>query len=356
MPELPTAQPIMDEAAPAGAGAAPLASAYVEAFIARRTEDWARLEALLARAELHGARGLTLAEVRALGRLYRAACADLLVARDELGDARLSAFLDPLVARGYACVYAREAPSGRRTLTFLARDFPALVRRERRLIALSAALILLGACFGASVVATDPSALSVVLPDMHLDQTPNERVQGERHTGGPDAGSSAAFSSFLFTHNIQVTFLLFALGVTFGLGTAAVLFWNGIPLGALAVQYQASGEGLFFWAWILPHGVLELTVVTIAGAAGFVLARGLWFPQAYTRAASLAREAPAALGLVLGGMPLLVLAGVIEGTLSQMHAPGMPAWIKLSFAGAALCLLVAYLRRPSRPERASEAP
>ncbi|MFT3921745.1 MAG: stage II sporulation protein M [Myxococcales bacterium] len=334
---------------PPAAGSGSLGSSDVDRFVEKRSEDWKRLGELLSRNEAHGPRELKLHEVRELGRLYRATCADLLVARGELMDAALADYLDTLVARAYSQVYAERSQSLRRAWHFVWDEFPALVRREWRFVALAAALMTLGALVGALVVATDNDALAVVVPDMHLDQTPTERIEGERIAGEHDAGRSAVFSSFLFTHNIQVTFLVFALGVTFGLGTAGVLFWNGIPIGALAAQYHRSHEALFFWAWILPHGVVELTVVMIAGAAGFVLSRGLWLPGPWSRQAALTREARTAVRLVLGGMPMLVVAGLVEGTLSQMHAPLIPYWVKLTFAAALFLAMLAYLQRKERP-------
>ncbi len=331
-----------------------LGSTDVDRFIGRRMEDWKRLTALLVQVENQGLKGLDLPGARDLARLYRRACADLLIAREELMDAALADYLDALVARAYSHVYAERPQHVRRAWNFVWNEFPALVRKEKRLVGLSAALFLLGALLGGFVVATDESALAVVVPDMHLDQTPSERVEVESLTGAHDMGRSAVFSSFLFTHNIQVTFLVFALGITFGLGTACVLFWNGIPIGALAAQYYQSGEALFFWAWILPHGVVEISVVLIAGAAGFVVARGLWRPGDVSRPVALANEARTAVLLILGGMPMLVVAGLVEGTISQMHAPIIPAWIKLGFAGALFLAVAAYLQRPER--RLPEAP
>jgi uncharacterized membrane protein SpoIIM required for sporulation len=218
-----------------------------------------------------------------------------------------------------------------------------LVRAEFALVALAALFISLGTASGALVVHYDPQALGVVVPELHQEQTPRERVRQEAERGSFDAGGSAVFSSFLFTHNIQVTFLVFALGLSFGIGTAVVLFWNGIPLGALAAQYLGSGQGPFFFAWILPHGVVELTVVAIAGAAGFVLARGLLRPRSRSRPRALQEEAKSAVQLVLGGMPLLVVAGLVEGSISQLHPPLLPLWFKLSFALVLALANFAYL-------------
>ncbi|MBW2464658.1 MAG: stage II sporulation protein M, partial [Deltaproteobacteria bacterium] len=128
-----------------------------------------------------------------------------------------------------------------------------------------------------------------------------------------------------------------------GLGTVAVLIFNGVPLGALAMQYHLAGEGLFFWGWILPHGIPELTQIAIAGGAGLILARGLLLPGRQRRRDALTREAKTAARLVLGGMPILILAGIIEGTISQMHAPAIPYAAKLVFAVLVGTGLYAYL-------------
>ena len=105
------------------------------------------------------------------------------------------------------------------------------------------------------------------------------------------AEEQAHFSSFLFTHNIQVAFLAFALGVTGGIGTALMLFINGLFLGALAQVYAAKGMAGWFWAWILPHGIPEITAICIAGAAGLVIARGLAAPRGLPRGMALRQEA-----------------------------------------------------------------
>jgi uncharacterized membrane protein SpoIIM required for sporulation len=232
---------------------------------------------------------------------------------------------------------------------FFARGFPRLFRQEWRAIALAAAILISGALVGAVFVAEDPHSLGALIPDMHQDLTPGERVgrdQAPGHTAAPD--QAAAFSGWLFTHNIQVSFVVFALGITFGAGTALMLFYNGVPLGALAMQYQQSRLGTFFWAWILPHGIPELTVVSIAGGAGLIIARGLWLPGRRRRREALLAEAPRAAALVLGGMPILVLAGLIEGTVSQIHEPTLPYAAKLAFAALVAAGVYYYLLTAGR--------
>lgn len=311
------------------------------------------LSDLLERASRSGEAGLSLAQAERLAELYRLSASDLLRSRRRDPRSEQTLELENLIRRAYPVIYAHGPRRGARALwLFLSADFPVLVRREARLMALSACLLLVGALCGALVMSVDPTAAGIVLPDMHQEQTPAERVQGEAR-GGFDANGAAEFSSFLFTHNIQVTFLVFALGLSFGIGTAAVLFWNGIPLGALGAQYFSSGNGLFFLAWILPHGVVELTVVTIAGTAGFVLARGLLRPGQQTRRQVLLGQAKIAVKLVLGGMPLLVLAGLVEGTVSQLHPPQLPYYTKLTVALAMAVGCYWYLVRAGRVEASS---
>ena len=305
----------------------------VNRFVDERTPVWTRLEQVLRRAEQEGLASLQLSGARELSRLYRAVSSDLIRARTEQVNAGVVDYLNDIVARAYAIIHGTRAGGERRILEFFTQGFPRLFRKEWRAIALSAAMLAAGALVGAVFVAIDPHSLGAMIPEMHQAHTPGERVGREESDGGgssPD--QAAAFSGWLFTHNIEVSFVVFALGLTFGVGTMAMLFYNGVPLGALAMQYHQEGLDAFFWAWILPHGIPELTEVAVAGGAGLIIARGLWLPGRRRRRDALIAEARTAAALVLGGMPILVLAGVIEGTISQLHAPVLPYAVKLVFA------------------------
>ena len=305
----------------------------VNRFLSEREPVWGELERALADIDHRGMSALGLVGARRFGSLYRSVSSDLIRARTELVDAAVVDYLNDLVARSYAHIYAGSGTRGRRMASFFLRDFPRLFRSEWRAVSLSALLFAAGASVGAVAVAFDSDALGVLIPEDHQQHTPTERVHREEATGGLARGDqAAAFSSFLFTHNIGVTFLVFALGITFGIGTASVLFYNGVPLGALAMQYHQHGQGLFFWAWILPHGIPEITEIIIAGGAGLVLARGLLMPGRLRRRDALVKEARIAARLIVGGMPILILAGLIEGTISQMHQPAVPYLAKLVFA------------------------
>lgn len=328
----------------------------VNRFVDERTATWTRLEQLLHQIDNRGLASLDLTGARELSRLYRAVSSDLIRARSEQANAAVVDYLNDIVARAYAVIHARAGRNERSVSEFLLRAFPRRFRREWRSIGMAAALLLAGAVTGAIGIHLDPHSRGALIPESHQAHTPGERVGREESTGGnASADQAAAFSGWLFTHNIEVSFVAFALGITFGLGTAAILFYNGVPLGALAMQYHQADLGLFFWAWILPHGIPELTEIAIAGGAGLIVARGLWLPGRRRRRDALATEAANAVALVLGGMPILVLAGVIEGTISQLHEPTLPYAVKLAFAALVGTALFFYLLRSGREPRAVTA-
>ncbi len=199
-------------------------------------------------------------------------------------------------------------------------------------------LFISGAGFGWLGMVFDPDAAPYLVPEQHLHMDPAKRAEEEakRAEDGTKRGASveeqAAFSSFLFTHNISVAILAFALGLTAGIGTAIALFANGLMLGSLAWVYASKGLAGWFWAWILPHGIPEISAICIAGAAGFVMARALVAPRGLSRRKALRKESVTAVKLLIGTFALFVLAGCIEGTISQIHPPRLSVLFKVSFA------------------------
>lgn len=312
-------------------------------FIESRRPRWEKLEALLDRSESHGLAKLSLEEARTLGKLYRAVSSDLLWVRARSGSADVNAYLNDLVGRAYALTYPGRRPRLADVWGFVSRGFPALLHREWRMYVASVLLLLAGTGFGYLGMLVDPDAAHYLVPGEHLNLDPVKRAADEAAGEGMTAGQQAQFTTFLFTHNIQVAFLAFALGITLGLGTAVMLFTNGLFLGALAQVYTAKGMAGWFWAWILPHGIPEITAICIAGAAGLVIARGLVAPRGLRRGQALRQEAVTAVKLLFGTLALFVLAGFIEGTVSQIHPPKLSVAFKIAFALTVGAGVYAYL-------------
>ncbi|MBL9037856.1 MAG: stage II sporulation protein M [Archangium sp.] len=315
----------------------------VATFMSARRPRWESLQRLLERAEQVGLRGLSLDEAKSLARLYRAASSDLLWARAHDSSADVTGFLNDLVGRAYALTTPGRRFRWGDAWRFVTTGFPATVRAEWRACAASVLVFFAGAAFGWVGMAVDPRAAPYLVPEQHLDVDPAERAAQEAKAPGVGVEAQAAFSSFLFTHNISVAFFCFALGLTAGVGTAIMLFSNGLMLGALAWVYASKGLAGWFWAWILPHGVPEITAICIAGAAGFIVARGIVAPGALSRRDAVRSESVVAVRLVFGTLVLFVVAGCIEGTISQIHPPALSVEFKLGFAAVVAIAVYAYL-------------
>jgi uncharacterized membrane protein SpoIIM required for sporulation len=323
-------------------------------FVDTRRPRWDTLERLLNKAEASGLRSLSLDEARQLSRLYRGTSSDLLWVRSRAGSADVSEYLNDLVGRSYALTYPGRRARWADVWGFLSRGFPVLMRQEIRAFLAACLLTFGGFGFGYLGMIFDPHAAEYLVPEQHQKLDPKERARdaAKGEVAGPD--QQAAFASFLFTHNIEVAMLCFALGITVGVGTAVLLFINGLMLGSLAEVYASKAMTGWFWAWILPHGIPELTAICISGAAGFVLARGLAAPSGLTRRVALRKEAVVAVQMMLGTLALFVLAGLIEGSISQIHPPKLSVAFKISFAlivgsGVYAYLLSGYLRGRGAP-------
>ena len=311
-------------------------------FVDGRRPKWVALEQLLDQAEEKGLKSLELDEARSLSKLYRSASSDLLWVRSRAGAADVSGYLNDLVGRAYALTYPGKRARFSDVKAFLAHGFPDVMLAEWRTYVAALMVFFAGFGFGWVGMVFDPDAAPYLVPEQHLKMDPTERA-AEEATRKSSVQQQAQFSSFLFTHNIQVAFLAFALGITAGIGTAIMLFGNGVLIGALAWVYASKGLMGWFWAWILPHAIPEVSAICIAGAAGFVIARGLVAPKGLSRRQAVRKEAVTAVKLLLGTLALFVLAGIIEGTISQIHPPRLPVWFKLTFAGVMGAGVYAYL-------------
>jgi uncharacterized membrane protein SpoIIM required for sporulation len=330
----------------------------LQRFQAQARPRWRNLEALLSTLEGRPDRRLNSAEAEQLQDLYAQAASDLNRVTHGALAPELRQYLERLVARAYAELYyapptRSEIWQPRRWLRIFT-AFPETFRRQFRYFALALLITVLGCALGGLAVRYDPAAVDVLLPADYLhdpSQRVHEEEQGKSHHQH-SAQTEAAFSAQLIRHNIQVAMLAAALGVTFGIGTALLLFENGVLLGAVAVRYTQQGFGLFMTAWLLPHGVFEIPSILIAGQAGFYLARLLLHRREDRDVRRSIREW---LVLIAGLAMMLVWAGIMEAFFSQHHAPVLPYGLKIAVGAAELVLLTIYLLVIGRRETSAEA-
>ena len=292
----------------------------LEAIIEARDADWHELERLVAEA---GRRPERLGPERLLrlGSLYRAAAADLARLRREAPRSAETARLEVLVGRARQLVYGAGARR-RSVVRFFVTDYWRLVA-ERRTALLVSFLLLFGTAALAAVWGVhDPGAATGVVPAEF-----RPALQPGHPWHDMTAGQQAAFTTEVFTNNIGVTAAAFAGGITGGIATAIALLYNGLLLGVVGGLMTQAGNGVGFVDLVTAHGVLELSCVLVAGAAGLSLGWSIIDPGLRTRRASLQREAREALLLVAGTAPWLVIAGIVEGNRANLAESGLGAVI-----------------------------
>ena len=233
--------------------------ADIERFVAEERRYWTELESMLDVYENSATHRMTLAEAQRFLYLYERCSASLARLTPMSVDAGLRSYVESLVARAYGEVHEvrRRGPRPEPVRWFF-RTFPRVFRAHWRAFALSVALTMAGIIFGAGALATDPDSRSVLMPFPGLLQEPKERVAREQSVVRDKlSGRKSEFAAELMTHNTRVAIFTMSLGITFGAGTALVLFGNGLMLGAVAFDYIRAGQTTFLAGWLLPHGSIR---------------------------------------------------------------------------------------------------
>jgi uncharacterized membrane protein SpoIIM required for sporulation len=320
-------------------------------FIAAEQPYWNELDGLLKRLDQNPYLRMNVQEVARLDYLYHRSVSALGRMATFSADTQAREYLEAVVARGYANCHPSPARAGKfRPVHWLFATFPQTFRRHWRAFALALALTIAGTTFGAAAISFDHDAKAVLMPFSQLLQTPAERVKHEEAEKNDRlAGAKSTFSAQLMTHNIQVALITFAMGATWGVGSTVLLFYNGVTLGAVAADYAQAGYGEFLLGWLLPHGVIEIPAILVAGQAGFVLASALiGWGNRFGRRKRLRIVSGDVLTLASGAAVMLVWAGIVEAFFSQYHYPVLPYSLKIAFGMVEACLLTAFLWRMGR--------
>lgn len=310
-------------------------------FVARRQEQWQQLAQILRLTERQGARTLGLQQVQQLGRLYRQTASDLAYARTYFPGSQTADYLNGLVAQAHTMLYAEEPQRWKSLWRFFARNVPRAVREAWRPLLLATGLMILGGLVGFFAILSDPNLADALVPD-NLRHYVAQEKSGEIF---PVAMRSLIGTTILI-NNVRVGILAFGLGITLGVGTGLILFYNGLVVGALAAHYFQAGLSYPFWALILPHGALELMAIFLSGAAGFCLGWPLVVPGDLTRREAFAAGGRRAIVLVMGSLPFFLVAAVIEGFVTPMASLSEAG--KYLVAGVTFLLGLAYWLLPGR--------
>ena len=330
----------------------------LQRFVAAERAHWTELETILDRLEAEPSSAMSLEKVARFHQLYERASADLAKITTFSAEPETRRYLEMLVARAYGEIHeTRESRSRLAPITWFFQTLPETFRRHIRAFYFTVAITLAGCAFGGLALIFDPDSRHATMAFGHDQLTPEERVrQEETATEDRLDGQKTSFSAFLMTHNTQVSIFTLALGMTWGVGTIIMLFSNGVTLGAIAVDYVRAGQTKFLLGWLLPHGVIEIPAILIAGQAGLILALALIGWGKRTPLAARLREISRDVATLIFGVGLLLVwAGFIEAFLSQYHAPVIPYELKIAFGLFELILLSLYLAKSGKKNSESAA-
>jgi uncharacterized membrane protein SpoIIM required for sporulation len=303
-------------------------------WIEKRKPYWQKLESLVVSAR-EGVKSLSHDELQELSLLYRQTAADLAAIRQDPSSVHFARYLNQLMTRAHNIIYAGHRASPWAIPRFFRYQYPQIVRRNLRYCGLALAVFVAGGLAGIALTLQDPDfKLQVLGPQMVRTIERKEMWTHSIISVKPLA------SSEIMTNNMTVAFMTYATGIAFGLGTIYMLFFNGVLMGVIGTACAMAGMSLSLWSFVAPHGALELPAIFLAGGAGLKIAHGLMFPGMLPRKESLAMAGREATALVLGTVPILVIAGTIEAFVSPT---GMPIPLKFAMSGALLVLLAGYL-------------
>jgi len=308
-------------------------------FIAVRQEDWYRFRSLVERLEATPLRQVSGEDLAEMSRLFRALCYDLSVVRSRDWGRELEGRLNDLVVRGHNLLY--RAPPGRlrAVVSFVLVGFPRLLRANAGYFWAACALFLVPGLAAAISIALEPTLAERILPRQMLDMM--EAMHSESfNERALFAGAEAARTGYYVLNNVSIAFKAWALGILLGLGSAYVLVYNGLIIGAVTGYLVARGHAEPFFSFVIAHGAFELTAIVVAGAAGLVVGRALVHPGHYTRMDALRRRGLVSTQLALGAAAMLLVAAVIEGVWSPM---GLPPRLKLGAGALFWMVVVLYL-------------
>jgi uncharacterized membrane protein SpoIIM required for sporulation len=310
-------------------------------WILKRRPHWDRLSSLLLQADASGLGQLTRAELREMALLYRQVAADLSVLRQDSTARTYAQHVNQLLARAHHIIYSGRKTNLLTVYRFLRDEYPAIFQRQIGFVLASLAVSVAWGLLGAAITSVHPEFMRMFVSAKMI-------ATMERHHMWTESVVTVAplATSAIMTNNLAVTFVVFASGIVFGLGSFYYLAVNGMMLGVVAVACHQYGMALPLWTFVAPHGALELPSIVIAGAAGFRLGHAMLFPGALRWRDSVARGGIEATRLVSGIIPMLVVAGCLEGFFSPSQAP---VWLKFTVSGLLFSGLLVWLFRPVKP-------
>jgi len=321
-------------------------------YIARRQAEWDAWDRWLAPGRAAVASPLGEIANAGLPHRFRRLCHDLALVRDRHYSAALADDLHRRVLAVHQRIYGAARPEGNAVLRYVGGDFPALVRREWRAVAVAALLFFLPLLGFIAAVQIWPDAAFLMLSQETVSEIEGMYAPTAPHVGRPRSASSEWMMwGFYIANNVRIDFQAFAGGLAFGVGAVFYLLYNGLFIGAVAGHLTQIGYNTTFWGFVAGHSAFELTGAVLSGAAGLKLGMALLAPGRRSRVAALKANGRVAVKLLAGAAALTFLAAFIEAFWSPWQ--GAPLAVKVGVGLTLWCAVLAYLSFAGRPSRAA---
>ncbi len=274
--------------------------------------------------------------------MYRQTASDLATVREDVTSNQLTFYLNQLLGRAHNLIYMGHKQKISGLVRFYTETFPQVFRKTFPQTFLAFLIFTVTGVATWAVTIHDPAFAHRMLgPEMMATIEKREMWTKSIVTIKPLAASG------IMTNNLAVCFTTFAMGITAGIGTIYMMFTNGMLIGVIGAATWQAGMALQLWSFVAAHGALELPAIFISGGAGLEIARGMLFPGLLPRRESLALAGGRAARLMIGIVPMLVVAGIIEGFLSPS---GLATPLKFLLSSVLLVALTTYLTRVGLPQ------
>ena len=300
-------------------------------FIRHNIEKWRQMEL-----DVDNASSLTPDQ---LAEAYTELTADLAFAQTHYPQSRITLYLNNLASALHNEIYRNKREKRSRLVTYWTREVPQTMWEARRLLLVSFIIFVVSALIGVVSTFGDPEFPRLILGDSYVDMTLENIANGEpMGVYGKESGVTMFLG--ITMNNILVSFRCFAMGLFTSIGAGLMLFYNGIMVGAFQTffhQHQLLWESTRA-IWL--HGTIEISSIIVAGAAGISLGNGFLFPGTYKRMESFRRGAIRGMKIVVGTVPLFILAGFIESFVTR-HTE-LPDIVRLTVILLSLAFVIYY--------------
>lgn len=241
---------------------------------------------------------------------------DLSYSQSKFGNTKITAYLNTLASGIHHSIYKNKKEKRERFSTFWKQEVPQSMASTQRSMFVAFVIFFLSVIIGCFSTAVDDTFVRFILGDDYVEMTLRNIANGDP-MGVYGSQSSEAMFFTITINNVRVAFITFAFGVFTSIGSSYMLVTNGVMLGTFQYFFYQKGLLLDSSSTIWIHGTLEISAIIIAGGAGIHMGNGWLFPKTYSRLASFRRSAKTGMKIVIGLVPVFIIAAFLESYITR---------------------------------------